>query len=79
MKGKTYDIYYDEDGDFLEVTFGDVPTNEASEQIEDGVIVTKNVESGEVYGIGVVGFKKRCEVLGRVMKRFGIDFPLSVC
>ena len=35
----TYDIYYDEQGDFLEILFGDAPENECTEQVDSGIFI----------------------------------------
>jgi len=77
-ENNTYDIYYDEDGDFLEVTFGLPPENEGTEQVESGIFVTKNTDTNEIYSIGILGFKKRCHILGEILKRMDIDFPLTI-
>ena len=74
----TYDIYYDEEGDFLEITFGEVPENEYSEQIEPGIFVTKNEKTNELYSLGILGFKKRCHILKELLKRFNLKFPLTI-
>ncbi len=74
----TYDIYYDEEGDFLEITFGEVPENEYSEQIEPGIFVTKNEKANELYSLGILGFKKRCHILKELLKRFNLKFPLTI-
>ena len=75
---QTYDIYYDEEGDFLEITFGEVPENEYSEQIEPGIFITKNEKTKELYSLGILGFKKRCHVLKELLKRFNLKFPLTI-
>ncbi len=74
----TYDIYYDEEGDFLEITFGEVPKNEYSEQIEPGIFVTKNERTNELYSLGIISFKKRCHVLKELVKKFNLSFPLTI-
>ncbi len=78
MENQTYDIYYDKEGDFLEVTFGEPPENEFSEQIESGIFITKNSKTNELYGIGILGFGKRVEILSKVLKQFNIEFPLEI-
>lgn len=75
---QTYDIYYDSDGDFLEITFGLPPENEGSEQIEPGIFITKNTDTNEIYGIGVLNFKKRPHILKEILKKMNIDFPLKI-
>ena len=75
---KTYDIYYDEESDFLEVFFGEAPENEYSEEIEPGIFITKNEDDSSLRGIGIFSFKKRCNVLKDLFKRFDINFPLNI-
>jgi len=78
MENNTYDIYYDEEGDFLELTFGEPPENEYSEQTESGIFITKNEKTNQLYGIGILGFKKRCYVLNEILKKMNINFPLNI-
>ena len=75
---ETYDIYYDEQGDFLEVTFGVPPETEYSEEIEPGVFVTRDEETEEVKGIGVLGFKYRVDILKRILDRFNKRLPIEI-
>tara|TARA_Y100000310_G_scaffold339442_2_gene432089 strand:- start:876 stop:1127 length:252 start_codon:yes stop_codon:yes gene_type:complete len=75
---ETYDIYYDEAGDFLEVTFGVPPETEHSEEIEPGVFITRDEVSEEIKGIGILGFKKRVEILKRILDRFNKRLPIEV-
>lgn len=77
-EGQTYDIYYDEMGDFLEITFGAPPNNEGTEQIESGVFITKNIDTNEVYGIGILNFKKRAVILGRILSKFNKSLPIKI-
>lgn len=74
----TYDIYYDEEGDFLEITFGEPPEIEYSEELEDGVIVTKDGSTNEVKAIGIVGFKKRSNLLKRFLEKINVKIPLQI-
>ena len=75
---KTYDIYYDEEGDFLEITFGLPPENEGTEQVEPGIFITKNIDTDEIRAVGILGFKKRTEILGTLLERFGLKIPLKI-
>ena len=75
MEHQTYDIYYDEEGDFLEITFGEPPEIEYTDEVEEGVFITKNEQTDEVYSIGILSFKKRVQVLKRVLSRFGKKLP----
>jgi uncharacterized protein YuzE len=78
MKNQTYDVYYDEDGDFLEITFGLPPENEYTDQIESGVFLTRDAETGEIKGIGILSFKKRTTILKELLQRFNLKFPLTI-
>lgn len=78
MNHHTYDIYYDEEGDFLEVTFGVPPEKEYTDEIEDGVFITKDEETDEVKGVGILSFKKRAEILKKILTRVGKKLPLEI-
>ena len=75
MEYQTYGIYYDEEGDFLEVTFGESPELEYTDEAEQGVFVTRNEQTGDVYSIGILSFKKRVQILGRILSKFGKKLP----
>ena len=55
---QTYDIYYDEEADYLEVFFG-APSNCYANEIETGVFIRKDEKTDEVKSIGIFSFKKR--------------------
>ena len=74
----TYDIYYDEEGDFLEITFGLPPKKEYSEEIEPGVFITKDETTEEIKGIGILSFKKRNQILKELLGRFRLKLPLEI-
>ena len=74
----TYDIYYDKEGDFLEITFGEPPAKEYADEIEEGVFITKSEDTNEIYGIGILSFKKRVEILRKILDKFNIDMPLNI-
>ena len=77
---KTFDVYYDELGDFLEISFGVAPKTEYTEDIEEGIFVTKDRETQEVKSIGILSFKKRARetILERVLQRLGMSIPLEI-
>lgn len=77
-ENNTYDVYYDQDGDFLEITFGLPPENEGTEQIEPGIFITRNTETNEISAIGILGFKKRCHILNEILQKMNISFPLNI-
>ena len=74
----TYDIYYDEEGDFLEVTFGAPPEREYADEIEEGIFITKEEDREEVKGIGILSFKKRVNVLKSVLAKVGKRLPIEI-
>ena len=51
------DIYYDEEGDFLEITITNPPKESYCEDIHEDVFIRKS-ETGEVVGIGILNFKE---------------------
>lgn len=78
MNGETYDIYYDEEGDFLEVSFGVPPETEYTEDLDSGIFITKDEKTNEIKSIGILDFRRRKDVLKEVLKRFNISMPLEV-
>ncbi len=77
---ETFDIYYDELGDFLEISFGLPPETEYTEDINEGIFVTKDKKTHEIKSIGILSFKKRAkeEILKRVLKQLGMSIPLNI-
>ena len=57
MKNKTR-FYYDEQGDFLEISIGE-PTECFAEEIEPGIFARIDKKTGEVKSISVLDFRKR--------------------
>lgn len=57
MKGNLH-LYYDQDGDFLEISLGHFPHSYVRD-IEEGVFERIDEKTGQVVGIGVLSFKKR--------------------
>ena len=74
------DVYYDELGDFLEISFGVPPKKEYTEDLEEGVFVTKDEKTNEIKSLGILNFKKRAKeaVLKRVLKQLGMTMPLDI-
>jgi len=52
------DIYYDKEGDFLEITIANPPKESYCEDIHEDVFIRKDEEIGEVIGIGILNFKE---------------------
>ena len=66
-------VYYDEEGDFLEISAGKPARCYASE-VEPGVFLRKDEKTEEVKSIGILGFKKRSKPL----KEIELDLPIRV-
>ncbi len=57
MKGNLH-IYYDQEGDFLEINLGNFPKSYVKD-IKEGIFERIDEETGETVGFGILGFKKR--------------------
>lgn len=66
-------IYYDEEGDYLEI-FIEHSSPTYGEEIGDDITLLKKEETGEVVGIGVLNFKKRTKALNDIK----INLPFEV-
>lgn len=76
-ENQTYDIYYDKEADFLEIFFGE-PSKCLAEEVEEGVFVRRDENTNEVKSIGILRFKKRVEVLKKILQKVNMDFPLKI-
>ncbi len=74
MKNKTR-LYYDEEGDFLEISVGN-PTECYAEEIEPGVFTRVDKKTGEAKSIGILDFRKRTH-LKDIEFSLPIGFDLS--
>ena len=75
----SFDIYYDEEGDFLEVSFGAPPETEYTEDLgSEEISITRDRETNEIKSIGILDFKNRKDVLKEILKKLNISMPLDV-
>ena len=72
------DIHYDPEADLLEILFKESPNDGHSEEIEPGVFIHRNEKDNEIYGIGIISFKKRPHLLNEILKRININLPFSI-
>ncbi len=72
MKGQM-EIYYDEEGDYLEIFIKD-PSPNYGEDISDDVTVFRDEKTDEVVGIGIQDFKKQTKSLRDIR----LNLPFSV-
>jgi uncharacterized protein YuzE len=71
MKGGI-DIYYDEEGDFLEITVTPVPEQSYCEDIDEDVFVRKDSNTNEIVGIGILNFKTHTDDLKETLSKVPI-------
>ena len=72
MKGQM-EIYYDEEGDYLEIFIKD-PSPNYGEDINDEVTIFRDERTEEVVGIAIQDFKKRTKNL----KDLSVNLPFSI-
>ena len=77
MTEKTYEVYYDENADFLEVFFGE-PSECSADEMEEGIFVRRDKKTGEVKSIEIPGFKKRPEIFKKILEKINMKFPLKI-
>jgi hypothetical protein len=78
---ESIDIYYDEEGDYLEVSFGAPPEKEYTEDLSfDEVLITRDESTNAVKSIGIVSFKKRSKeaILEKALKKLRMSMPLVI-
>ena len=51
-------LWYDEEGDFLEISVGK-PTKCYAAEVKPGIFIRKDEKTDEVKSIGITGFKRR--------------------
>jgi len=72
MKGPMR-VYYDEQGDFLEISIGK-PVGCYAEEVEPGVFLRIDEKTKEVKSVGILSFKKRAKDL----KDIKLNLPIEV-
>ena len=72
MKGPM-EVYYCEEGDFLEISVGN-PTKCYASEVQHGAFLRIDEKSEEVKSVGILGFKKRAKDL----KDIKLDIPVEV-
>ncbi|MEX2017406.1 MAG: DUF2283 domain-containing protein [Candidatus Pacearchaeota archaeon] len=66
-------IYYDEEGDYLEISRENAsPTY--GEEIEDDITLIKSEKNDEIVGIGIINFKNRTKSL----KEIKVNLPFNI-
>jgi len=78
MKGN-FDIYYDDEGDFFEITIMPPPEQSFCEDVSEDVFIRKDSYTEEVVGIGILNFKKHADSLKEIISKvpLKINFTIS--
>lgn len=75
---KTYGVYYDEEADFLEVSFENPANSGTTEEIQEGVFVTRDANTNRISNIGILSFKKRAELLKKILSSLNKTMPIEI-
>lgn len=75
MKGKL-SIYYDEEGDYLEI-FTKTGKPSYGEDIASGITIFKDDETDEVVGVGILNFKKKSNHLNLIELNLPFEINFS--
>ena len=69
-------LYYDEEGDFLEITLGDI-SNCYFDNVGKGIFKIIDKGNGQVKGIAISSFKKRTKNLEELKLDLPVNLELS--
>lgn len=73
--GNKMNIYYDEEGDFLELTAGDI-SGCYFDNIGNGIFNIIDKETREIKGIAIFSFKKRTKNLAEIKLSLPFEFNI---
>ena len=59
-------IYYDEEGDFLQIMFTE-PREDYGDHITKDIVLFKDEKTDEIIGIGIFNFKKQSHNLNNII------------
>jgi len=71
MKGKMR-VYYDEEGDYLEIRIGE-STENYGEDVNNDITIFKDERTDEVVGIGILNFKEKAN-----LNNLEVDLPIDI-
>jgi len=69
-------IYYDEEGDFLEITSGNIE-NCYFDNLGNGIFKIVDKSTNEVKGVAIFNFKSRSKSLDEI--KISLPFKFSIC
>lgn len=72
MEGKI-NFFFDEEGDVLDITFGE-PRKAVAKELKNDIAVRVDPKSGEIVGIVILNFTKRFRLRKRIEK---IELPFK--
>ncbi len=75
MKGQM-SIYYDEEGDFMEIMF-DEPSPDYGDHISQDIVLFRSQKTDEIIGIGIFNFKKHTKDLEDLKFKLPVKINLS--
>ena len=78
IEHNTYEIYYDEEGDFLEVSFDEPAEEGTTDEIEQGIFITRDTKTNRITDIGILDFKKRTQILKQILDKVNLKLPLKI-
>lgn len=73
MKGPL-NIYYDKEGDFLEITISNPPSESYCDYINEDTFIRKQENTNEIIGIGILNFKEHASDLQQIFA----DLPIKI-
>jgi len=68
-------VYYDEEGDFLEIRVG-APRANYGDHVNDDIVIFRDEKTDEAVGIGIFNFKTRVKNLQEIKLDLPIDIAL---
>jgi uncharacterized protein YuzE len=71
MKGKMR-VYYDEEGDYLEIRIGE-PGENYGEELSKDVTIFKDEKTDEIVGVGILNLKDKTN-----LNNLGIELPIDI-
>ena len=75
MKGQI-SVYYDEEGDFLEIMFGE-PRNDYGDHVSQDIVLFRDQQTDEIIGIGILNFKQHTKDLDDLKLNLPVNINLS--
>ena len=60
-------IYYDEEGDFLEITIANPPEDSYCEDVNQDVFLRRDEDTREIVGLGILNFKAHTKDLKDIL------------